>query len=353
MAVNDYAIVVGINDYPHPTLPNLEGPENDANAFYEWLHSADGGDVPSENIELILSSKFPKRRPNVSDIDNFIDIKLMDMDLENLTDCSQGIGRKGRRLFLFFAGHGLTPRGMTRGMDEIALLTSDASMLGTGNHISGKHYGGWFWDAALFEEIILLMDCCRDVYSEAQLNVQPWEKVACDQESLGVHSFYAFSTQFSQPANEGEISGEIRGYFSAALTDGLKYAIDEQGRVTAKSLKNYIFNRMKELQNDKSYQEPDIAIHPSSASGDEIVFCEPGIKKAPVTISFETQYLGHEIVIIEGDNIRKVEERIQSANKEWHVELSIGKKYTIIQTDDMNNYKTIDVMTGKEYHFDF
>lgn len=353
MAVNDYAVVVGINNYPHPTLKSLEGPENDANAFYEWLLSAEGGDVPDENIELILSSQFPERQPNVSDINNFIEMKLMDMDYEDLLDCAQGIGRKGRRLYLFFAGHGLTPRGLTRGMDEIALLTSDASMLGTGNHIAGKHYSGWFWDAALFEEVILLMDCCRDVYSEAQLNIQPWEKIACDQESLGVHSFYAFSTQFSQPANEGEINGEIRGYFSAALTDGLKYAIDEQGLVTAKSLKNYIFNRMKDIRSDEEYQEADITIYPPSASGEEIVFCVPGMLMAPVTINFKAEHLGCEVVILDGQDVKKIVERVELTNEIWNVHLPIGKKYFIAQVNSILNGKSIDVMTVKEYHVDF
>ena len=41
MAIDDYAIAVGITSYPD--ISNLQGPENDAQHFYEWLVAADGG----------------------------------------------------------------------------------------------------------------------------------------------------------------------------------------------------------------------------------------------------------------------------------------------------------------------
>ena len=56
---NDYAVIVGAQTYPglddptsdafHPLL----GPVNDATAFYEWVTSPDGGDVPAANADLI------------------------------------------------------------------------------------------------------------------------------------------------------------------------------------------------------------------------------------------------------------------------------------------------------------
>ncbi len=44
MAKDDWAIVVGIRFYPE--LDNLDGPENDAKAFRNWLVSPTGGAVP-------------------------------------------------------------------------------------------------------------------------------------------------------------------------------------------------------------------------------------------------------------------------------------------------------------------
>ena len=57
MAQDDWAIVVGVRIYPSVT--NLDGLENDANAMYQWLTSPQGGDVPTAQTARILSSQFP------------------------------------------------------------------------------------------------------------------------------------------------------------------------------------------------------------------------------------------------------------------------------------------------------
>ena len=43
MANDDWAVVVGVRLYPD--LGDLDGPENDAQAFYDWLVAPEGGDV--------------------------------------------------------------------------------------------------------------------------------------------------------------------------------------------------------------------------------------------------------------------------------------------------------------------
>ena len=43
MALDDRAIVVGIDTYPD--IAGLEGAERDAMSFYDWLTAKDGGDV--------------------------------------------------------------------------------------------------------------------------------------------------------------------------------------------------------------------------------------------------------------------------------------------------------------------
>src|SRR5262249_25455871 len=52
----DYALVVGISRYPG--ISDLSGPENDANDFFAWVTSKEGGGVGPANAKLILSSGF-------------------------------------------------------------------------------------------------------------------------------------------------------------------------------------------------------------------------------------------------------------------------------------------------------
>ena len=56
MGQDDWAIVVGL--WVYPDLGNLTGPQNDANAFADWVRSPAGGGVPENHVRLILSSDF-------------------------------------------------------------------------------------------------------------------------------------------------------------------------------------------------------------------------------------------------------------------------------------------------------
>jgi hypothetical protein len=67
MAKTDQAIVVGIACYPDPEFGDLDSPEHDAKAFYDWLIASAGGDVPAANVESIVSSKFNPSFASVSD----------------------------------------------------------------------------------------------------------------------------------------------------------------------------------------------------------------------------------------------------------------------------------------------
>ena len=77
MEADDRAIVVGVSRYP--ILGDLAGPENDANEFADWLRSPDGGAVPAENVELILSPEPPpgssplKAEPTTSALEGAFD----------------------------------------------------------------------------------------------------------------------------------------------------------------------------------------------------------------------------------------------------------------------------------------
>src|SRR4051794_36034806 len=103
MANTDHAIVIGINNYPG-IPPPLNGPENDAKSFRDWLVADDGGKVPAGNVRTIVSSDYqPSPEPIAAEpkVDQFTDA------VDALEDMGQaGQGTAGRRLYLYLAGHG-------------------------------------------------------------------------------------------------------------------------------------------------------------------------------------------------------------------------------------------------------
>ena len=53
----DYALVIGVNDYPK--LRSLRGAIADAQAFADWLVDGMGGTVPKRNVFTVLSTSEP------------------------------------------------------------------------------------------------------------------------------------------------------------------------------------------------------------------------------------------------------------------------------------------------------
>ena len=128
MGDQDYAIVVGIDTYfDSENFPKLKGPENDAREFYDWVTSSTGGAVPGKNALRVLSSEF--RQP----FQSLVDAKPTAKEIVAVFDAvfrvagenaERGIGYKvGRRVYLFFAGHGFAP---SHRQDQTALVVADA-----------------------------------------------------------------------------------------------------------------------------------------------------------------------------------------------------------------------------------
>lgn len=253
----DWAVVVGLNRYP--ALGNLQGPENDARAFSDWLIQRAG--VPAEHVRLVLSSQFPPARtaleasPTAERIEEAFDA-LNEVAQENER---KGEGLKvGRRLYIYLAGHGFTPSG-----DEAALLMSNATQTRT-YHVPGRPYANWFLRAGLFDEVVLFMDCDRAPYPQAPLRVVPYidltDPTAIDRSKLLI----GFATQWSRRSREKRMSdGKVRGVFTTALLEGLNGAAsDDRGWITASSLADYLYEHMKDLLSPEELADDDVPKEP-------------------------------------------------------------------------------------------
>ena len=139
--------------------------------------------------------------------------------------------RIGRRLWIFFAGH-----GATADLDEVCFLTTEATD-DAPEHVPGRRIANLFRGGALFQEVILCMDCCRDYDKDLEIVSHGIKKRYDPTAADGVKYLYMYGTGFGSRARELDFNGVISGAFSRALIDGLSgKAMDGQGRITSTSL---------------------------------------------------------------------------------------------------------------------
>jgi hypothetical protein len=267
----DYAVILGVQKYPG--LTDLNGPENDARAFHEWVVDPAGGKVPgngrgrvakpgwSGNVRMILSSDyFPfdsldEARPILNDIQHaFINL----YDLAEANAKSGGGLVAGRRLYIYMAGHGIEPQN-----GRTALLMANAKPRRFGFHVLGRDYAEFFSNAGFFEEVLLFMDCCRDYFPLTPLTPIPFDPLSDPTAPDRVRYLHGFGTKWKRRSRERLIDGKVRGIFTTALLEGLRGgASDLGGRITAALLRNYLNETMFQFLDPMDLADPRIPKQP-------------------------------------------------------------------------------------------
>jgi hypothetical protein len=233
MADENYAIVVGLNHYPGITP--LLGPENDAKWFHGWLIK--NGLVEKKNATLILSSAFTAAPLT---IEAKPDTVAIDQAFERLLRIGVANDKVGKRLYLFFSGHGFSP-----GLNDAALLMAncEASLGITGHYVNAVHYADFFAKAAYFDEIALFMDCCRDDLWQAPVRIAPWQ-VLRSVDGANVKRFYGLATKWARKAREAATpAGPVHGHFTRALQAALEGgAVGKDTKLTTGALLAFCTN---------------------------------------------------------------------------------------------------------------
>ena len=245
------AIVVGIGKYPQ-LPPELQGPKNDAQRFYNWV-TTKGGVDPADAM-LIQGDDPPAAlavngRPSAESLKNQFD-RLED-DAE-----SSPTGRAGDRLYLYLAGH-----GFGQNLDDASLLMADATRDRARNHIPGRLWADHFFSRGYFREVLLFLDCCRERYASATLNGPGTPMSAVP--PAGARRFYAFGSKYGKLAVERLIDGQTSGVFTSTLLDALEGgASEEDGRITGESLKAYLYENMAGFLTKDDLDDKDVAREP-------------------------------------------------------------------------------------------
>lgn len=314
MENTDRAIVVGIQCYPG--IGMLDGPDNDAHDFCDWLTAENGGGLKPKNVKLIVT---PTKKMAVKKAEKAVPVYQQVQDEVNrlIAEANKN-PRKGddshkyigRRLYLYFAGHGFAFRE-----EGTALIMANATdmLLGAGYHWLGLRSANWFYQAGYFDEVVLLMDCCR---SYLPVPVPSWslkDEFAPDYQTR-VKIFFAYAAPYGkETVGVPDSNGKVHGKFTTALLKGLRTFGNVPGSdiVTTDTLAAYIRTQLPELQ------QSDFTL----GSFNLAKISEPAAQ-CQVTVHIPPQAIGKAIQVI--DSSFNVVCRDVTAGPQWQVLLSKG-----------------------------
>jgi len=265
MGLKDFAIVVGINDYTPPKdggLKGLLGAVPDATGIEQWLLDKDNGDVPADQCFKIVSS--PGVMP-LAPIQYAIDDKLDEI----ISTVNAKFQKQADRLYFYFAGHGL---GVDTQESNTGLCLANWSQSKRRSALSASDYKDLMVRLQIFKEVIFLADCCRN----AAYNIRPIPSVIDTIMPGPLHTLYfvGYATQYLDQAYEidNDLTGEKRGVFTSLLLKGLRgAAADQQGNVTAESLKNYLMKNTPIVAQESGFKQIPQIWH-TGYEGNSILF---------------------------------------------------------------------------------
>lgn len=140
-------------------------------------------------------------------------------------------------------------------------MAADASIQFPSN-IPGAYYASKVVDLALFREVVLIMDCCRDL----KLNFD-YEYPAINQAPAGaapaVKILKIFAAKKALKAQERPIperGGRVHGLLTHALFKALKEARPDNGTlISSTAIKQYLLNNWKAICGSQPADDPAIA----------------------------------------------------------------------------------------------
>lgn len=260
MSQNDYAILVGISRYIDTRLHPLDGPVGDVRLMHDWMVSPRGGNVPNNNVTIIVSDENSAVRegddmPPV--VEDFLEVftKLMwDPVKESY------IRHKGSRLFLYFSGHGFCEKYSNEA--HAALYVANANRILNWN-IYGTYLAKWVKGHGLFDEIVLIMDCCRDAELTKVPLVPPLPKATEIGTGSKVKLFELYAAERGGKTEERTIAArnnEIHGLLTHAFLDALDHAVPDETVICSGDIKGYLEERWDILCGDKPAPPPEIIV---------------------------------------------------------------------------------------------
>ncbi|MFO7643549.1 MAG: caspase family protein [Desulfosarcina sp.] len=298
MARDDYAILVGISHYPNPGFPPLQGPPRDVARFHRWLTDPQGGDVDPDHITTIVSPEPPSSVAPDQAPPQFTDFQVA---FQHLIAGSDGRLQyhSDSRLYLYFSGHGFCE--IRNQMPQAAIYAANATRLFNWN-IAGTLYALWAKEAAVFGEIVLVMDCCRDAEATKMMTNPILPTIVNPGAARNVKLFCVYAAPKGGKAQErpiAELDDEVHSLLTHVLLDALRHAPpNPAGDITGQMLKNYIENAWPAACGDIPADPPEIYIPPTG----DIVLSRRPPQRLRQTLRLTTLAAGDLLEIYDGRN---------------------------------------------------
>lgn len=292
---DDYALVIGLNDYPRygSRGRSLQGARADAEAFADWVVDAErGGGVPADHLVTLFSAP-DGSAPRRDDID---------LELSRLWKDSEQNG--ARRLYFYFSGHG---QAKTTG--DVALCLPHWSIDFRHAALSLDRYKQFLMDCTHFSEVMIFLDCCRVRTVDASGSGSELACAKPSEEATARRHLVAFATEFQTAAYEAEAGdGEsdesgplVRGHFTRALLSGLwGAAAGEDGGVPLRELKAHLEKEVPRLARAAGHAQRPVIVDDFPETAQPLFGTATPIPTATVTITFTPDRSG-EIVLENGD----------------------------------------------------
>jgi len=354
----DYALVVGIDDYPRfgANGRNLKGAVRDADRFRDWLlNQHTGGGLDPDHCRLITSHGNPMELTSMT----------VDLALDDLWRTARESGG-GRRFYFFFSGHGQSVVSANTVTYDQSLCLPQWSHTMPHAALNADSYPNVVQTCMPFEEIVMFLDCCR----------VPAIKVRAIESSLGcavpldgfemVNKMVYFAAEPMHRAFEGEIGDtpedeepEVHGFFTAALLEALEIGSDRPGGgIGAKSLWDYLSFRVPQLADDKGRRQ--VPHRAPLLFSDEVVFgraqgrIETLDSAAGAAPNFEIRFSGERVgpIRLVGSDARPLKDGPPSSAP-WSVHLELGETYMLIDegNDQQHAFVYLPAMEGKHDTF--
>lgn len=317
MPVNegDYALVVGINDYPN--FRPLQGAIEDAERFAHWLvDKTHGGGLPDTHCKLVRSTPDPIR-PIQDDIDE---------KLQEIIQQVKAPPAPPRRIYVYFSGHGLGASRL-----DAALCLARWSELWRNAALDATDYLALALGLGVFQEVVFFMDCCR-VRKVSAKGLASQIGLPRDSDLSGANRlFLGFATEHWNPAYEATVSlpeapaagaSPVRGHFSRALLDALNgAAAAAQGGVPASRLKEYLEAETPRIAQQAGHQQKPEIINGLPSNPEPIFGTALPAKPPNVHVRFKPATTG---VIVLEDGDLKIVKQAAAADGPWSLALPPG-----------------------------
>ena len=217
--MSDGALVIGCDDYPMLGRGRLRAAVRDALAVREWLLHPEGGRLTPAEITFLASCTDEGAAVQADQIDGPASRAAVARAVRALVQ-----GPAGRRLYVYFAGHGCRTDPLNPLKSRDAVLLTDFTPDDPAAGAVGVEDLKLRLAMAPFREIVVIVDACRNLPFR-----EPFDLAALGPDvpprgggQGGAPRFCVLqATAPGETAVGNDRAGELRGVVSRALTDGL------------------------------------------------------------------------------------------------------------------------------------